>query len=137
MATAMNIGGEPREPGILGALLRYLDAEQFEYGRDEQPAANVSASIVVADESLPYKAATLHEFCQRNGLQLVHYCTNETGQLISISWLNEQQRTEFSSLLVRTTRRSNWWRAKFARLRRWREPAGLLIACLGPEGSGR
>jgi thymidylate kinase len=131
----MLMGGQAREPGIFGALLRHLDAEQIEHVRDEQPAANASASIVVSDDSLSRIPATLNDFCGRNDLELVHYWPSETGELFTLSWLNAQQRPEFFSLLVRTARssRSRW----LVRLHRWRDPAGLLIACLGPEGSGR
>jgi thymidylate kinase len=121
---------------IVGALLRHLDAEQVEYVRDEQ-----SASIIVSEESLPRIPTTLHEFCRRNDLELVHCWPSESGELYALSWLNEQQRPEFFSLLVRTRRsaagRTNWLDRTLLDLRRWREPAGLLIACLGPEGSGR
>ena len=137
----MNIGGELRAPEILGALLRHLHAEQVEHVCDEQPVANASASIVVSEESLPQIAVTLHDFCLRNDLELVHHWPNESGQLFTLGWLNERQRPEFFALLVRTARlasgRSHSLRDTWVRLRRWREPAGLLIACLGPEGSGR
>jgi thymidylate kinase len=126
---------------IVGALLRHLDAEQVDHVRDEPPAANASASIVVSEESLRRMPVTLNEFCRRNDLDLVHYWPSESGELYTLSWLNPQQRPEFFSLLVRTRRsaqaRTNWLRRKLVRLHRWREPAGLLIACLGPEGSGR
>jgi thymidylate kinase len=119
---------------LVGALLRYLDAEQVEYIRDEQPAGNASASIVVPDDSLSRIPLTLHEFCRRNNLELVHHWPSESGELYTLSGVNEQQRPEFFSLLVRTRRPAS---RKLVRLRRWREPPGLLIACLGPEGSGR
>ncbi len=122
---------------IAGALLRHLDAEQVEHVRDDPPAANASASIVASEESLPRIPQALNEFCRRNQLQLVHYWPSENGELYTLSWLNAEQRPEFFSLLVRTRIRTNWLHKKLVRLRRWHEPAGLLIACLGPEGSGR
>ena len=65
--------------------------------------ANASASIVVS-ETIRCRAfrLTLHEFCRRNDLELVHYWPSESGELYTLSWLNEQQRPEFFSLLVRT-----------------------------------
>lgn len=133
----MIMGSDPREPGIVGALLRHLDAEEVEYARDEQPATDALVAITVAEESLPRLPLTLHDFCQRNDLQLVHYWPSERGEIFTLSGLNEQRRPEFLSLLVRTSKSSSWLQRKLARARRWREPAGLLIACLGPEGSGR
>jgi len=122
---------------LVGALLRHLDAERVEHVRDEQPVGHASASIVVAEESLLRIPATVNEFCRRNDLHLVHYWPSESGELYMLSGLNAQQRPEFFTLLVRTRRRANWLHRKLVRLSRWREPAGLLIACLGPEGSGR
>lgn len=119
---------------IVGALLRHLDSEQVEHVRDDSPSANASASIVVSEESLARVPMTLHEFCRRNDLQLVHSWPSEAGATYTLSWLNEQQRPEFFSLLVRTRRPRS---KRLVGLWRWREPAGLLIACLGPEGSGR
>jgi len=123
--------------GIVGALFRHLDAERLEHGRDEPPVANASASIVVSEDTLSLLPATLNEFCRRNDLQLVHHWPSESGELYTLSWSNTEQRPEFFSLLVRTRRRTNWLGKQLLRLRRWREPAGLLTACLGPEGSGR
>ena len=77
---------------IVGALLRYLDAEQVECVRDEQPAGDASASIIVSDESLSRIPATLHEFCRHNDLELVHYWPSATGELYMLSGLNQQQR---------------------------------------------
>ena len=119
---------------LVGALLRHLDSEQVEHVRDEQPAANEAASIVVSDEFSSRVPMALHEFCRRNDLQLVHCWPSEAGETYVLSWLNEQQRPEFFSLLVRSRRLRS---KQLVDLRRWREPAGLLIACLGPEGSGR
>lgn len=121
---------------LVGALLRHLDTEQVEHVRDEHPVANASASIAVAEASLSRIPAMLNEFCRRNDLQLVHHWPSESGELYTLSGLNADQRPEFFSLLVRSGR-TNWLRHQLVRLRRWREPAGLLIACLGPEGSGR
>lgn len=136
----MNIGADSRAPVLLGALFRHLDAEQVEHARDEPPVANATASIIVSEESSPRIPVTLNDFCRRNDLELVHYWPSEGGELFTLSWENEQQRPEFFSLLVRTRRsapRSSWVHGKLVRWLRWREPAGLLIACLGPEGSGR
>jgi thymidylate kinase len=133
----MSIGAS----NFVGALLRQLDAEQVEHVRDEPPSANASATIVISEESLSRFPTTLNDFCRRNDLQLVHYWPSERGELYTLSGLNEQQRPEFFSLLVCTrrsaARRTSGLQNRLVRLRRWREPAGLLIACLGPEGSGR
>lgn len=122
---------------MVSALLRHLDAEQMEYVRDEQPEAGASASIVVSEESLPRLPPVLNEFCRRNDLQLVHYWPGDSGDLYTLSWLSAERRPEFFSLLIRTRHRTSGLGRRLIRLRRWREPAGLLIACLGPEGSGR
>lgn len=122
---------------IVGALLRHLDADRVECVRDEQPVANASASIVVAEESLLRIPAALNEFCRHNDLQLVHHWPSESGEMYMLAGRNAQQRPEFLTLLVRTRCRTSWLHRKLARWSRWREPAGLLIACLGPEGSGR
>lgn len=140
MSTATETGAESRAPAILGGLLRHLDSEQVQHVREEQPVANASASIIVSEDSLARMPATLNDFCRRNGLQLAHYWPSENGELFTLSWVNAQQRPEFFSLLVRTRRstmRSSWLHRTVLRLLHWREPAGLLIACLGPEGSGR
>lgn len=142
----MAIASETREPGIVAGLLRHLDAEQIAHIRDELPPAdaslaNASLGITVSEESLQRIPLALHDFCRRNELELVHCWPSENGQLFALSWLNTQQRPEFFTVLVRPARSpsrwSSWLRHKLARLRRWREPSGLLIACLGPEGSGR
>ncbi|MET0656911.1 MAG: hypothetical protein ABW110_01990, partial [Steroidobacteraceae bacterium] len=130
----MAIASDSRELGILGALLRHLDAEQIELVRDERPPAHASLSIAVSEQSLPLIPTTLHDFGRRNGLELVNYCQDERGQLFTLAWINAQQRPEFFSVLVRPPRAPSRW---LARLHRWREPRGLLIACLGPDGSGR
>jgi serine acetyltransferase/thymidylate kinase len=138
----MRNGDIPHENGTAGALLRYLQAEQIEHVvADEPPTSPQAVGIVVAAESLPRLPEALHDFCRRNRLDLVHHCHTANGQVFGLSWFNAQQRPEFFSVLVRTPRSSSpllqWVQGKWAGLRRWREPAGLLIACLGPDGSGR
>nr|WP_298728397.1 hypothetical protein [uncultured Steroidobacter sp.] len=129
----------------LGALLRYLQAEQIEHVVAEEPVEDdcsgvrLSASIVVAAETLPLLPPLLNEYCRRHDMQLVHHWCRGTDELYMFSWLNEHQRPDFMSLRVQrhAARPSSWWRQKLEQLRRWREPSGLLIACLGPPGSGR
>lgn len=129
----------------LGALLRYLQTEQIEHvvvdelAGDDGSGVRLSASIIVAAETLPLLPSVLNEFCRRHDLQLVHYGCHGADELYMFSWLNEQQRPDFMSLRVQrhAARQTSWWRRKLDRLRCWREPSGLLIACLGPDGSGR
>lgn len=131
----------------LGALLRYLETEQIEHVIDESPAeasqdsfAEIAVTIKIATEALQRLPFVLNEFCRRNGLDLVYHCHAHGGQVFMLSWFNEQQRPEFLALRVKFERAislSDAWREKWDRVRRWREPSGLLIACMGPEGSGR
>lgn len=131
----------------IGALLRHLQTEQIEHVIDESPeeagedsSAQLAVTIMVATVELPRLPLVLNEFCRRHGLDLVYHCHAGGGQVFMLSWLDQRQRPEFLSLRVRTQRVTswtNWWREKWHRVRRWREPSGLLIACLGPEGSGR
>ena len=135
---------EARAPHV-GALLRYLQTEQIEHVVSDERAADdcagvyPSATIVVAAETLPLLPAALNEFCRRHDMQLVHHWCRGSDELFMLSWLNEQQRPDFMSLRVRrhAARQGSWWQRKRDQLRRWREPSGLLIACLGPDGSGR
>lgn len=134
-----------------GALLRHLQAEHIEHAvPDELPPQSADAAdcatldsvtIVVAEATLPRLPATLNEFCRRNDMDLVHHWHADGGEVFMLSWRNPQHRPEFLSLQVKTSRSAssltNWWQRRLDRLRRWREPSGLLIACLGPEGSGR
>ena len=128
-----------------GALLRHLQLEQIEHVvPDELPGsadARHSVTIVVAELTLARLPATLNEFCRRNDMDLVHHWHAEGGEVFVLSWLNERHRPEFLSLEVRIQRSAsalaNGWQRRSNRLRRWREPSGMFIACLGPEGSGR
>jgi serine acetyltransferase/thymidylate kinase len=129
----------------LGALLRHLQAEQIEHvvadepTRDDCSGVRLSATIVVAAETLPLLPPVLNEYCRRHDMQLVHHCCQGTDELYMFSWLNEQQRPDFMSLRVQrhAAKQGSWWRRKLDQLRRWRQPSGMLIACLGPVGSGR
>lgn len=129
----------------LGALLRHLQTEQIEYVVSDEPAdescssVRLGVTIVVAAETLPLLPTVLNEFCRRNELQLVHHWCRDRDQLFMFCWLNERQRPEFMSLRVQrhAVKQGSWWRRKLDQWRRWRQPAGLLIACLGPAGSGR
>jgi thymidylate kinase len=146
MQAPMTSGPGPMRNGALGALLRHLQTEQLEHvvaeeqhsGADEL-ATPSSATIVVAWETLPQLPAVLNEFCRCNGMSLVHHRHQAGEQVFMLSWLNEQQRPEFVSLRVKhsTAKQGSWWQRTWDGLRSWREPSGLLIACLGPDGSGR
>lgn len=136
------------EPGLshLAALLRHLQAEQLEHvlADDKNADKNSSeASIVVAPETLPQIPPALHEFCRRNDMALVHHYHQAGDQVFMLSWLNPQHRPEFISLRVKHamlrqgSQQGSWWQRKLDRVRHWREPSGMLIACLGPDGSGR
>jgi thymidylate kinase len=129
----------------LDALLRYLQTEQIEHVVSEERADDdgssvpLTATIVVAAQTLPLLPAVLNEFCRRHDLQLVHHQCGAIDELFMFSWLNEKQRPDFMSLRVQrnAVKQGGWWQQKRGQLRRWREPPGLLIACLGPVGSGR
>lgn len=129
----------------LGALLRYLQTEQIEHVVSDEPSDSncsnlpLTACIVVAAETLPLLPTVLNEFCRRHDLQLVHHHCRARDELFMFSWLNEKQRPDFMSLRVQrnAAKQGSWLQRKFDQFRRWREPSGLLIACLGPEGSGR
>lgn len=133
----------------IDALLRYLETEQIEHvvfaeatpTNAEQASARLIATIGVAAETLPQLPPILSEFCRRHGMYLVHHWYEAGDQVFMLSWLNEQQRPEFMSLRAKPQRHTSmlsaWWQRKWDEVRRWREPSGLLIACLGPEGSGR
>jgi len=133
--------GAPR----VGALLRYLQTEQIEYVVSDEPvdddcsSVRVGATIVVAAETLPLLPSILNEFCRRNDMQLVHHWCQDRDQLFMFCWLGERQRPDFISLRVQrhAAKQGSWWRQKLDQWRRWRQPSGLLIACLGPVGSGR
>lgn len=139
----MDTAAAPR----LGALLRHLETEQIEHVIDESPVeagkdsfAQIAVTITVARAALLRLPTALNEFCSRNGMDLVYHCHAYGGQVFMLSWLDERQRPEFLALRVRIERATslaNAWREKWDWVRRWREPSGLLIACLGPEGSGR
>lgn len=134
---------------LSSALLRHLEAEQIEHvALDElnDPAVDDPApdavspaglAIIVAAETLPRLPATLNEFCRRNDMALVHHWHEKGAQVFMLGWLNERQRPEFLSLEVQTPRASGRWQKRLEAFRRWRQPSGLLIACMGPEGSGR
>lgn len=135
---------EPSAPR-LGALLRHLQTEQIEHVVSDEPTddacsgVQLTATVVVAAETLPLLPPVLNEFCRRQEMQLVHHWCRGADQLFMLSWLNERQRPEFMSLRVRrhAAKQGSWWQRKLDRWRRWREPSGLLIACIGPDGSGR
>lgn len=129
----------------LGALLRYLQAEQIEHvvsdelSDDDCSGVPLTATIVVAAATLPLLPPALNEFCRRHEMQLVHRWCRDSDQLFMLSWLNERQRPDFLSLRVKrhAAKQGSWWQRKSDQWRRWREPSGLLIACIGPDGSGR
>lgn len=135
---------------VSNALLRHLQAEQVDYVLSEEDpgdAADCSGTpcttVLVAAETVPRIPSVLHEFCCRNGMSLVHHHRRAGEQEFMLSWLNERLRPEFISMRVRPAtakpggRQGNWWQRKWDNARRWRNPGGLLIACLGPDGSGR
>lgn len=130
---------------VLIALLRHLQTEQLEHVVADQEQGNDGqlATIVVAPENLPQLPHLLHEFCRCNDVCLAYHYHQAGAQVFMLSWLNEQQRPEFVSLRVapgtakQGSKQGSWWQRKLDGLRRWREPSGLLIACLGPDGSGR
>lgn len=130
---------------VLTALLRHLKAEQLEHVvADEAPGNDGQlATIVLAPEYLPQLPPLLHEFCRCNDVCLAYHYHRAGDQVFMFSWLNEQQRPEFVSLRVthaaakQGSKQGSWWQRKSDALRRWRDPSGLLIACLGPDGSGR
>ena len=133
----------------LGALLRHLETEQIEHvvpseaptdhTQDSAPAD--TATIIVAADTLALLPAVLNAFCLRNHMQLVHHCHVQGDQLFMLSWLGSQQRPKFATLRVQKAHRgsphASGWQRAVDRMRRWRKPSGLLIACLGPDGSGR
>ncbi|HEY0685057.1 MAG TPA: hypothetical protein VGD45_22150 [Steroidobacter sp.] len=128
----------------LAALLRHLQAEQVEHvvveeDGDSGEPKHKGASLVVAAESLPQLPRVLHEFCRRNDMSLVDHCHRAGEQMFMLGWFDAEQRPEFVSLRVKhpNARAGGWWQRKREQLNRWREPCGLLIACLGPEASGR
>ena len=139
----------PELAPALGALLRHLETEQIEHGvpndatsDDVQDSAPANAiTIVVAAETLAHMPTVLHQFCQRNRMQLVHHCQSQGDQLFMFSWLDSRQRPEFATVRVQKAHRGSMpasgWRRVLDRVHRWRKPSGLLIACLGPDGSGR
>ena len=144
----MTSGPIPARNGAVGAMLRHLQAEHVghvvaEDEHDEHLSMSSSATIVVAAETLQQIPPVLNEFCRCNGMSLVYHYHQAGDQVFMLSWLNEQQRPEFISLRVReatakqASKQGSWWQRKLDRLRAWREPSGLLIACLGPDGSGR
>ena len=138
---------------VSSALLRHLQAEQVDYVLPEENSGDnadlasssdstLGTTILVAPETVPQLPSVLHEFCRRNDMCLVHHYRQAGEQVFMLSWLDERQRPEFISLRVRLVTakqgaKQSWWQRKWDRVRRWREPAGLLIACLGPDGSGR
>ncbi|MBM0105401.1 hypothetical protein JM946_11610 [Steroidobacter sp. S1-65] len=137
---------KPQNAGTtrLAALLRHLQSEQLEHViAEEEGEAGESthpvATILVAAESLPQLPRLLNEFCRRNEMSLVYHCHRAADQVFMLSWLSEQQRPQFISLRVKhpNARPGGWWQRKSEHLRRWRDPCGMLIACLGPVGSGR
>ncbi|MFC4307843.1 hypothetical protein ACFPN2_02010 [Steroidobacter flavus] len=129
----------------LAALLRYLQTEPIEHVVSDEPAdeacsgVQLTATIVVASETLPLLPPVLNEFCRRHEMQLVHHWCRGSDELFLLSWLNEQQRPDFMALHVKrhAAKQGTWWQRKRDDWRRWREPSGLLIACIGPDGSGR
>ncbi len=127
----------------LAALLRHLQVEQLEHviaeEQDSTASTQPTATIMVAEHSLSLLPRLLHEFCRRNDMSLVYHCHHAADQVFMLSWLSEQQRPQFLSLRVRHphAKPGGWWQRKWERWSHWREPCGLLIACLGPEGSGR
>jgi serine acetyltransferase/thymidylate kinase len=136
----------------LSSLLRHLEAEQIEHVVADEPPPDLivaasspaAVTLIVAAQALPRLPAALNEFCRRNDMALAHHWHERGAQVFMLSWINEQQRPEFMSLQVRTARateglspRANRWQERLESLRRWRQPSGLLIACMGPEGSGR
>lgn len=137
--------GNEADAPRLGALLRYLQTEQIEYVVSDEPVddgcsgVRLIATIVVAAETLPLLPRVLNEFCRRQDLQLVHHWCHGGDELFVFSWLNERQRPDFMALRVQlpASKQGSWWQRMHDQLRRWREPSGLLIACLGPPGSGR
>lgn len=130
---------------LLGALLRYLQTEQIDYVVSDEPvddgcsSVRLTTTIMVAAETLPLLPPILNEFCRRQEMQLVHHWCQGADRLFMFCWLDERQRPEFMSLRVQrhAAKQGSWWRGKLDQWRRWREPSGLLIACLGPVGSGR
>ncbi|HEY0942258.1 MAG TPA: hypothetical protein VGE08_19360 [Steroidobacter sp.] len=134
---------------VSSALLRHLLAEQVDYVLPEEESDKQTdgssapeTTILTAAATLPQIPSVLHEFCRRNDMTLVHHYRQAGEQGFMLSWLNERQRPEFFSLRVRQAtakgpKQVGWWQRKWDKIRRWREPAGLLIACLGPDGSGR
>jgi thymidylate kinase len=134
---------------VANALLRHLQAEQVEYvlpeddeGNDAEASSTPGTTIIVAAQTVPQIPRLLHEFCRRNDMSLVHHYRRAGEQIFMLSWIDEQQRPQFVLLRVCSVtatgvQQGRWWQRKLDQLRRWRKPAGLLIACLGPDGSGR
>lgn len=143
--TTSSMTGSARS-GALSALLRHLQTEQLEHvvvEEDNSGGEVATVTIRVAAETVRQLPPVLNEFCRCNDLSLVHHYHQGGGQVFMLSGLDEQQRPEFMSLRVthgtakQGSKRGSGWQRKWDGLRRWREPSGLLIACLGPPGSGR
>ncbi|MBL8272048.1 hypothetical protein, partial [Steroidobacter sp.] len=132
----------------LDALLRHLQTEQIQHvvaddeGRDsdgQRSKQTRHATVVVAVDAVPLLPGVLNDFCRRNDMLLAYHCARAGQELYMVSWLDQQQRPDFIALLVKraAARQGSWWQRKSDAIRRWRTPSGLLIACLGPDGSGR
>lgn len=128
---------------LIGPLLRHLQTEQIEHvvAEEESGAGPVrpGATIVVAAETLPTLPLVLHEFCRRHDMSLVHHWHRAGDQVFVLGGLDEQHRPDFLTLRVKhpISKQGSWWQRRWDEVRRRREPPGLFVACLGPDGSGR
>ncbi len=74
----------------------------------------LTATIVVAAETLPLLPPVLNEFCRRHEMQLVHHWCRGSDELFMLSWLNERQRPDFMSLRVKrhAAKQGSWWQRR-------------------------
>jgi serine O-acetyltransferase len=123
-------------PAPATALFRYLYEQRLDYAIG-RPATAERVELIVPQAARIRVPSLLRSFGAANDLELIDRRDAPDGvDLYRLSCTSYEQRPQFLTVAVRT-QSVRPFREHFGRMRNWFRPRGLLIACLGPPGSGK
>jgi thymidylate kinase len=123
-------------PAPATALFRHLYEQRLDYSV-LGPATAERIDLIVPQAARVRVPALLRSFGAAHGLELIdRRDAPDNVDIYRLSCTSREQHPQFLTVAVRTQSVLPF-REHLARLRNWFRPRGLLIACLGPPGSGK
>lgn len=123
-------------PAPAAALFRFLYEQRLDYSVG-RPATAARIELIVPQAARIRVPSLLRAFGRAHELELIERREAPDGaDLYRLSCTSKEQRPQFLTVAVRT-QGAQPFREHLVRLRGWLRPRGLLIACLGPPGSGK